>query len=74
MYYGLTSFYQNHRHYVRSRNEEQLLGDLNAQSWECDPYQSDNGQPYAPCGLIANSKFNGDAINVIFLTDCLSIS
>ena len=27
MYYGLKNFYQNHRQYVDSRNEDQLKGD-----------------------------------------------
>ena len=64
MYYGLSNYYQNHRRYVKSRDDEQLLGniinpdDLNN---DCDPYkteeQTDKG--YAPCGAIANSLFNG---------------
>ena len=28
IYYGLTNFYQNHRRYVKSRSDAQLLGDL----------------------------------------------
>ena len=68
MYYGLTNFYQNHRRYVRSRDDNQLHGymlspgDLND---DCDPYKqgSSNGSSfgYAPCGAIANSLFNGKA-------------
>ena len=67
MYYGLTNFYQNHRRYVRSRDDNQLhgdilsYGDLNS---DCDPYKTgtDNGtsKGYAPCGAIANSLFNGE--------------
>jgi hypothetical protein len=29
-YYALTNFYQNHRRYVRSRNDDQLLGHLDS--------------------------------------------
>jgi hypothetical protein len=75
MYYGLTNYYQNHRRYVRSRDDEQLLGtskstanDLNV---DCEPYRGlknssvpgDRGLPYAPCGAIANSLFN-DTLNI----------
>ncbi|CAF94825.1 unnamed protein product, partial [Tetraodon nigroviridis] len=27
MYYGLSNFYQGHRHYVNSRDDSQLTGD-----------------------------------------------
>lgn len=30
MYYGLSNFYQNHRRYVKSRDDSQLNGDLTA--------------------------------------------
>jgi len=30
MYYGLSNFYQNHRRYVKSRDDSQLNGDLNS--------------------------------------------
>jgi len=30
MYYGLSNFYQNHRRYVKSRDDSQLNGDLSA--------------------------------------------
>ena len=71
MYYGLTNFYQNHRRYVKSRDDTQLsggtvdsVGDLIS---DCKPYRSvsveEGGQtvdkPIAPCGAIANSMFNG---------------
>lgn len=63
MYYGLTNFYQNHRRYVKSRDDNQLLGNLNAEpAHDCMPFDyatGDNGkQPIAPCGAIANSMFN----------------
>ncbi|XP_024913523.1 cell cycle control protein 50A-like isoform X2 [Cynoglossus semilaevis] len=61
MYYGLSNFYQNHRRYVKSRDDSQLYGDLSAltnPSKECEPYRTSNGLPIAPCGAIANSLFN----------------
>lgn len=30
MYYGLSNFYQNHRRYVKSRDDKQLNGDSGA--------------------------------------------
>lgn len=30
MYYGLSNFYQNHRRYVKSRDDSQLNGDSSA--------------------------------------------
>ena len=61
MYYRLTNFYQNHRRYVSSRDDNQLDGDPREVSSECDPYESSHdGLPYAPCGMIANSLFNGE--------------
>jgi LEM3 (ligand-effect modulator 3) family / CDC50 family len=60
MYYGLTNYYQNHRRYVRSRDDEQLLGRLSqTPASECGPFQFDeNNRPIAPCGAIANSLFS----------------
>lgn len=61
MYYGLSNFYQNHRRYVKSRDDFQLLGKLDSPpSSDCDPYAftSGNKQKIAPCGAIANSLFN----------------
>lgn len=75
MYYGLTNFYQNHRRYVKSRDDNQLAGadikssdDLGS---DCEPYLAYTdpitGQkiPYAPCGAIANSLFNGECLQFI---------
>ncbi|KAE9554122.1 hypothetical protein FO519_002659 [Halicephalobus sp. NKZ332] len=60
-YYGLTNYFQNHRRYLKSRNDKQLMGDLSSTS-ECDPYDKVNTstgvKPIAPCGAIANSMFN----------------
>ena len=42
MYYGLGNFYQNHRLYIRSRDDSQLLGNLNldikSTDHNCEPY------------------------------------
>ncbi|XP_049879137.1 cell cycle control protein 50A [Pectinophora gossypiella] len=80
-YYGLSNYYQNHRRYVKSRDDSQLLGRLNQPpSSDCEPFaydHDDNGvrKPVAPCGAIANSLFNdtlklyshdhGDAVPVL---------
>lgn len=60
MYYGLSNFYQNHRRYVKSRDDDQLLGRLSTTpSTDCEPFAVDaNNRPIAPCGAIANSLFN----------------
>ncbi|NXU51398.1 CC50C protein, partial [Turnix velox] len=60
MYYGLQNFYQNHRRYVISRSDAQLLGrKVNIQKSYCAPFTTyRNGTPMAPCGAIANSMFN----------------
>ncbi|KAL0124978.1 hypothetical protein PUN28_004252 [Cardiocondyla obscurior] len=66
MYYGLTNFYQNHRRYVKSRDDSQLLGHLEEGkvSSDCEPfaYVEENGTRYAiaPCGAIANSLFSDE--------------
>lgn len=68
MYYQLTNFYQNHRRYVQSYSQDQLMGKApkyNSLS-TCDPLnyehtsnnQDDNTIIYYPCGLIGNSIFN----------------
>ncbi|KAH8861551.1 Cell cycle control protein isoform 1 [Schistosoma japonicum] len=60
LYYGLKNFYQNHRRYVRSKSDEQLLGIYQDPSslTSCGPYASIDGRPIVPCGAIANSIFN----------------
>jgi hypothetical protein len=60
LYYGLKNFYQNHRRYVKSRDDNQLLGNkVTSVTSECKPYDVDNSSKiYAPCGAIANSLFN----------------
>jgi hypothetical protein len=65
LYYRLTNFFQNHRRYVKSVDEQQLQGqNKSAAQLEsdggCSPLTTaPNGKPYYPCGLIANSLFNG---------------
>uniref|UniRef100_A0A182MZQ5 Uncharacterized protein n=1 Tax=Anopheles dirus TaxID=7168 RepID=A0A182MZQ5_9DIPT len=62
LYYGLTNYYQNHRRYVKSRDDDQLLGRLSpVPSSDCAPfaYADDEERiPIAPCGAIANSLFS----------------
>ena len=63
IYYGLTNYYQNHRRYVKSRDDKQLLGYKEKPAAECEPfaYRDQPGgkkMPIAPCGAIANSLFN----------------
>jgi len=65
-YYRLENYYQNHRRYVKSRNDQQLRGTINQKYSDlddCDPLKSVDGskdpsQFYLPCGLIAWSLFN----------------
>jgi hypothetical protein len=66
MYYGLTNFYQNHRRYVKSRDDNQLLGHLGDPSYDCAPFDfNDMEKPIAPCGAIANSLFS-DELSINF--------
>jgi hypothetical protein len=62
IYYGLTNFYQNHRRYVKSRSDAQLLGDIKNAGSDCSPFlrpnETDDNKIYAPCGAIANSLFS----------------
>lgn len=63
LYYQLTNFYQNHRRYVSSFDQQQLEGEFrdnsSIASSSCDPLAlNDDGKAYYPCGLIANSMFN----------------
>lgn len=73
LYYRLTKFYQNHRRYVKSLDQDQLTGTFRSNSSisgsYCDPLTLDeNGKAYYPCGLIANSMFN-DTIYAPVLLD-----
>lgn len=64
LYYKLTNYYQNHRRYVKSIDMNQLLGKYSApsdlQSGNCKPLGEIDGKGVYPCGLIANSVFNGE--------------
>lgn len=60
MYYRLTNFYQNHRQYISSYDENQLAGQAGPPSGDCGSLaRNDQGTPIFPCGMIANSMFNG---------------
>jgi len=63
LYYRLTKFYQNHRRYVKSLNQDQINGKAvsngTIETSDCSPLTLNaNGTAYYPCGLIANSVFN----------------
>eukprot|EP00884_Botryococcus_braunii_P008318 jgi/Botrbrau1/17488/Bobra.0054s0071.2 len=67
VYYHLNSFYQNHKRYVRSRDDSQNGGNTGTPASQCDPQQYIRGQQNSslpndggivPCGLIAWSFFN----------------
>lgn len=62
-YYKLTNFYQNHRRFVKSRDDKQLRGIASSLD-SCEPLKTSqkNGltdKLLYPCGLIASSFFNG---------------
>lgn len=79
VYYGLSNFYQNHRRYVKSRDDNQLLGYPKTVGSECYPFDyaidpEDNQlKPIAPCGAIANSKFN-DTFDIMPFYDSRKVS
>ncbi|KAL9163529.1 hypothetical protein ABFS82_06G046400 [Erythranthe guttata] len=60
VYYQLDDFYQNHRRYVKSRNDEQYRNPAaDHKTAHCEPESMNNdNQPIVPCGLIAWSLFN----------------
>eukprot|EP01138_Halocafeteria_seosinensis_P016365 gb/GECG01016696.1/.p1 GENE.gb/GECG01016696.1/~~gb/GECG01016696.1/.p1 ORF type:complete len:347 (+),score=35.19 gb/GECG01016696.1/:1-1041(+) len=65
VYYELENFYQNHRRYVKSRDDGQLASGNPSENpsagsfGDCDPLvKSQDGRILWPCGLIANSFFN----------------
>jgi hypothetical protein len=65
IYYGLSNYYQNQRLYVKSVDWKQLRGEamgkdqLGACAPLIGPDDDKSGLVYYPCGLIANSMFNG---------------
>lgn len=59
LYYSLANYYQNHRRYVKSRDDGQLEeGLIKLPSNDCELLDYVDGRPVAPCGVIANSLFN----------------
>eukprot|EP00484_Ammonia_sp_Unknown_P001373 CAMPEP_0197021694 /NCGR_PEP_ID=MMETSP1384-20130603/2636_1 /TAXON_ID=29189 /ORGANISM="Ammonia sp." /LENGTH=395 /DNA_ID=CAMNT_0042449583 /DNA_START=44 /DNA_END=1231 /DNA_ORIENTATION=- len=75
-HYKLTNFYQNHRSYVKSRSEKQLLGEELTDVDSCDPSDVQtshtvaySGHKMLPCGLIANSFFNDKYKVTLFPAD-----
>ncbi|KAK9732991.1 hypothetical protein RND81_04G036400 [Saponaria officinalis] len=63
VYYQLNKFYQNHRRYVKSRNDKQLRSKAYEDSTTfCEPEEAvgtgKGRAPIVPCGLIAWSLFN----------------
>ncbi|VDB90122.1 unnamed protein product [Peniophora sp. CBMAI 1063] len=62
LYYQISNFLQNHRRYVQSRDNDQLLGKhrtrSNLDGSQCDALYQANNKVIYPCGLIANSQFN----------------
>jgi hypothetical protein len=71
LYYKLTNYYQNHRRYVKSIDQQQLLGDVRSpndlQSGQCKPLGEQEGKGVYPCGLIANSMFNDTFFSPVLL-------
>lgn len=78
MYYSLTNYYQNHRRYVKSRDDKQLRGEdvdySGLTRGDCAPFvgNSTSELQYAPCGAIANSMFN-DTLTVAYLDNGMEI-
>jgi hypothetical protein len=80
----LQNFYQNHRRYVKSRNDKQLSGDV-SQTESCAPIdtaatpqttlEGTGPVPIYPCGLIANSFFTDTfqvgSITLASVLDCI---
>jgi hypothetical protein len=75
VYYQLSNFYQNHRRYVKSYYKSQLLGCKSGCTETelkkaCDPLSKNGSLTLNPCGLIANSLFNG-CVNIFSHIDVL---
>jgi len=59
VYYELGAFYQNHKRYVRSRDDQQMGGVPGPPAERCAPEKTTaDGEPIVPCGLAAWSHFN----------------
>lgn len=60
----IRKIFKNHRRYVKSRDDSQLLGNVNPSVvQDCSPFDRSDDLPIVPCGAIANSMFNGDCLN-----------
>ncbi|XP_073058521.1 putative ALA-interacting subunit 2 isoform X1 [Primulina eburnea] len=74
IYYQLDNYYQNHRRYVKSRSDQQLLHGLKYKDLRsCAPEDIHHGLPIVPCGLIAWSVFN-DSYTFFRGTDELKVN
>lgn len=59
VYYELARFHQNHKRYVRSRDDQQMGGVPGPPAERCAPEkETADGAPIVPCGLAAWSLFN----------------
>ena len=69
IYYQLNNFYQNHRKYVKSKSDDQILGTAisgDAAEASCTPLgKNKEGKIYYPCGLIANSQFDDIIVSLV---------
>ncbi|ODM98176.1 Cell cycle control protein 50A, partial [Orchesella cincta] len=75
IYYALENFHQNLRKYVKSKDDDQLLGLIGSSEQpaepvkDCQPFdRDDNGTIIFPCGAVANSMFN-DSIQLYYEHD-----
>ncbi|CAN0522451.1 unnamed protein product, partial [Ectocarpus sp. 8 AP-2014] len=78
VYYELNNYFQNHRRYVKSRSSLQLLGEAVEPDENCEPLERTTvgGEilDLNPCGLIANSMFNGEADIIQLTTEGVTMS
>jgi hypothetical protein len=58
VYYEIANFHQNHRNYITSRDDSQLLGNPGPPDPDCAPLDKLGNVTLNPCGLIANTFFN----------------
>ena len=72
VYYKLTNYYQNHRRYVKSRNEKQLRGDVDilpkTLEEDCAPkyyYEPDSPTPFSPPAGFGRDSANNDLAHAI---------
>lgn len=61
IHYEVDNFYQNHRRYITSRDDTQLLGSIEQTEYSasfCEPLVKLGNVTLNPCGLQANTLFN----------------